>query len=73
VPITNAMVFEGFLRRFPISKILEGPGKGVIEKAHLCNECGECEDKCPFDLPIRQTIKRAGELAREFAAKHGHE
>jgi predicted aldo/keto reductase-like oxidoreductase len=43
----------------------------VIEKAHLCNECGECEDKCPFDLPIRQTVKRAAELAREFAAKHG--
>ncbi len=71
VPIVNAMVFEGFLRRFPLSKILDGPGKGVIEKASLCNECGECEEKCPYHLPIRETVKRAGELARKFAAEHG--
>lgn len=71
VPITNAMVFEGFLRRFPISKILDGPGKGVIESTDLCNECGQCEDKCPYKLPIRQMVKRAGQLAKEFAAKHG--
>lgn len=71
VPITNAMVFEGFLRRFPLAKILDGPGKGVIEKAGLCNECGQCEEKCPYNLPIRQTVKRAGELARKFAAEHG--
>ena len=71
VPITNAMVFEGFLRRFPLSKILDGPGKGVLELTGLCNECGQCEEKCPYHLPIRQTVKRAGELARKFAAKHG--
>jgi len=70
IPITNAMVFEGFLRRFPVAKILDGPGKGVIETAGLCNECGQCEDKCPYQLPIRETVKRAGELAKEFAAKH---
>ncbi len=71
VPITDSMVFEGFLRRFPLVKILDGPGKGVIERAGLCNECGECEEKCPYNLPIRQTVKRVGEIARKFAAKHG--
>jgi predicted aldo/keto reductase-like oxidoreductase len=70
VPIANTMVFEGFLRRFPLAKILEGPGKGVIENSGLCNECGLCEEKCPYHLPIRQTIKRMGELARKFAAQH---
>ena len=24
-----------------------------------CQECGECEDKCPYDLPIRQMLKDA--------------
>jgi predicted aldo/keto reductase-like oxidoreductase len=71
IPITNAMVFEGFLRRFPMSKILDGPGKDVLDTAGLCNECGQCEEKCPYNLPIRRTVKRAGELARKFAAEHG--
>jgi predicted aldo/keto reductase-like oxidoreductase len=24
-----------------------------------CQECGECEEKCPYDLPIRQMLKDA--------------
>ncbi len=71
IPIVMAMVFDGFLNRFPVDKILDGPGKGVIETAGQCTECGQCEEKCPYDLPIREIVKRTGELAREFAAKHG--
>lgn len=28
-------------------------------KADKCTECGLCEQKCPYNLPIRQMIKRA--------------
>jgi uncharacterized protein len=27
-----------------------------------CNDCGECEKKCPNELPIRATFKRLGKL-----------
>jgi len=27
-----------------------------------CNDCGECEDACPNDLPVRQMLKELGEL-----------
>ena len=27
--------------------------------AAVCQECGECEEKCPYDLPIRQMLKDA--------------
>ena len=25
--------------------------------AALCNECGDCEEKCPNNLPIREMLK----------------
>lgn len=25
-----------------------------------CQECGECEERCPYDLPIREMLKDAG-------------
>jgi len=29
-----------------------------------CNECGECEDKCPVDLPIRDRLQELGQLLK---------
>lgn len=36
----------------------------VQEKDHFknCNNCGECEKKCPNDLPIRETFKKLAKL-----------
>jgi predicted aldo/keto reductase-like oxidoreductase len=27
-----------------------------MESARNCIECGECEEKCPYHLPIREMI-----------------
>jgi predicted aldo/keto reductase-like oxidoreductase len=27
-----------------------------MEKAAECTECGECEERCPYHLPIRDMI-----------------
>ena len=38
------------------------------QPADACNECGECEEKCPQNIPIRKQLKEAHEaLAREKA------
>jgi len=29
----------------------------AIEKATKCSDCGECEKRCPYHLPIRDMIK----------------
>ena len=30
---------------------------GVIEKAGECTQCGECETRCPYELPIPELLK----------------
>ncbi len=30
---------------------------GLVDKARECAECGECVEKCPYDLPIPEMLK----------------
>jgi predicted aldo/keto reductase-like oxidoreductase len=36
--------------------------KGLLERARSCTECGSCEERCPFELPVRDLVKSAREL-----------
>jgi predicted aldo/keto reductase-like oxidoreductase len=38
-----------------------GTGWDKGKKADACVECGECEEKCPQNIPIRQQLKEAHE------------
>lgn len=32
-----------------------------MEKVPDCIDCGECEERCPYNLPIRKRIKEAAD------------
>ena len=41
------------------AKTMLAQGKvDLINKARGCVECGECEDRCPYELPIRELLKK---------------
>jgi predicted aldo/keto reductase-like oxidoreductase len=64
VPIITAMGFESLLKRLSRERVAAGAARAIVEKAPNCVECGECEKKCPYDLPIIETVKKSLEAAR---------
>ncbi|HOO91240.1 MAG TPA: aldo/keto reductase [Syntrophales bacterium] len=38
-------------------KILEGWPRLAIDQARNCTECGQCMERCPYELPIPELIK----------------
>jgi predicted aldo/keto reductase-like oxidoreductase len=71
INISMAMVFPTFVKRQPPEMVLSGMMATIMEKAGDCIECGECEARCPYNLPIMEM------LARNFkdyeALKHKHQ
>jgi len=43
-------------RRLPPEHLFSGLWGQIVEKASGCIECGECEERCPYHLPIRELL-----------------
>ncbi len=71
IPITTAMIFDSLAKRLPPEKVAAGPAKQIIGKVPLCTDCAACETSCPYDLPIRETIRESLAKARRLAARYG--
>jgi predicted aldo/keto reductase-like oxidoreductase len=55
VPTQSLMILDSMIKRMPAALVLSNFAEAV-EKAASCTECGECEEKCPYGLPIREMI-----------------
>ena len=55
VQVRTLMTLESFIKRFPRERIVTGFADAVASH-DACTSCGECEEKCPYDLPIRETM-----------------
>ncbi|MCW4036342.1 MAG: aldo/keto reductase [Candidatus Bathyarchaeota archaeon] len=56
VNIWFLMITQGMFRLWPLDKFFEWM-KEPVESGSNCIQCGECEQKCPYHLPIREMIK----------------
>lgn len=57
IDITTVMNLRSFGKRFPPERMFGEWGAKIVEQAENCEECGACESRCPYELPIRQVIK----------------
>ncbi len=57
IPIQLILGVRSVLKRFGKSFLKESWPREAIDKAGNCSECGECLDRCPYQLPIPDLIK----------------
>ena len=69
IPIPVALNIKSFIRRFPSDQVLEGGIADVAAKAATCLKCGDCETRCPYELPIREMLVESIEALERLRAE----
>ena len=59
ISIPNVFLFQGYLSRYGLEDWARNRYQGLAAKASECVDCGACEGRCPYHLPIREMLKRA--------------
>ena len=61
IHISSAFLFEGYLQRYGLADWARSRYATLAHTASECVQCGVCETRCPYHLPIRQMLKRVAE------------
>ena len=61
IPISAVFLMEGYLSRYGLEEWARGRYEALAGHASDCIDCGVCETRCPYDLPIRQMLKTAAQ------------
>ncbi len=70
IMISAIMYTEVALKRFDPKRIFEGDWDTFMDKIPDCIDCGECEKRCPYELPIRSRIRAAFERYNKAKDKY---
>ena len=62
INIPAAFLLEGYYRRYNLPQWSKDRYQGLAVKANECTECGICETRCPYQLPIQEKLKQVHEL-----------
>lgn len=59
INIPNVFLFDGYLTRYGLDEWAKNRYASLDVKASACVECGKCESRCPYNLPIRKMLREA--------------
>ena len=58
INIPNVFIFEGYVSRYGLGEWAMGRYLSMPKQASDCIGCGVCENRCPYNLPIRAMLKK---------------
>lgn len=59
ISIPSVFLFEGYLSRYGLENWAHARYATLSKTASDCVDCGMCETRCPYHLPIREMLKSA--------------
>ena len=59
INISAVLLFEGYYSRYGLKDWASERYAGLAKVASDCIDCGVCETRCPYNLPIREMLKNA--------------
>jgi predicted aldo/keto reductase-like oxidoreductase len=62
INISGAFLFEGYYNRYGLQDWATGRYLAMPKTASDCVDCGLCEERCPYNLPIRQMLKKVANV-----------
>lgn len=62
INISGVFLFEGYYSRYNLKEWASDRYSNLSKTASDCIGCGVCETRCPYNLPIRQMLKRTAEV-----------
>ena len=57
INIPMCFIVEGYYTRYDLKEWATDRYESLPVKAEGCTKCGECEPKCPYELPIREMLE----------------
>ncbi len=61
IQIPSVFLMQGYLTRYNLEDWARKRYEAMEVKASACVECGACEQRCPYHLPIREMLKKAAQ------------
>ena len=65
IDIPTIFLLSGYKERYNLAKWSEERYKSQPARAIHCTECGSCETKCPYNLPIKEMLKSVRQVFSE--------
>ncbi len=62
INIPTVFLLEGYYSRYDLKEWATVRYSALQKKASDCIGCGICETRCPYNLPIRQMLKKSAEV-----------
>ncbi len=62
IPISAVLLMEGYYSRYDLKDWAVKRYNAMDKTASDCLDCGVCEERCPYNLPIRQMLKKSAEI-----------